>query len=616
MTLRKMAANLGILTLLALAAAQAPQTTLKAIQTYSGHRGPVEALAFSPDSSRLFVMSSQTGYVLDTQTKQVLLTFPIGAYSARASWVSERSLRIDASGKVLYFDPTTGQKTGGRQFNAKGHQTIVSPGGIAAVEGDEVIDLFDVNSGNKIRSINVSGRYLDSIALSHDGHRLAVADSSSGAVLYNADNGRVIRELVPKADWAEAVTFSPDGRKVIVAAGLGDDEASLRIFDAVTGELLDVMDELPDSLDTFAWGNSHLLLGADYGDVYLIDPDEGKLRFSFSGFERSNLTLAASPDGQNVAYGSWFGDLKFASPVSGRVTQSLAGFPGSSIWCLELSPNSKLLLTCGYDHTARVFDVATGKTVAALPGHAHWVEEGKFLPGGGIATLSDSTIFLWNSQGQRLKTWTHQQDEVEHLTPHPSGKYLAYNARDYGEDNDFIIREVATGKIVARLPQGEALPGAAVFSPNGKTLYILDSEGRILAWNWSQGAVISRTNVGDDYREKLLIDSQGRYLALAAPSGGVLLLDATSLKKVRDFPMYRTQDFAFNVNGEKLIVKGDQKITVFAVKSGQALQTYGSPQDGDFVLPLDGATLLLEGAVGGKPNNATLYQVPQGTPFK
>lgn len=616
MNIRHLLLGVALVPFVGAGAAQAPQTTLQMVRSYGGHKGPVETLTFSPDSTRLFVMASQTGYVVDVKTKQVLLTIPMGVYGARATWVSERSLRVETGGRVLYFDPTTGKRTSGQQFNSRGDQTIVSPSGVAAVRDDEVIALHDVSSGSKIRSIDIGEKYLDSFDVSPDGRRLAVADYSLGARLYNADNGNLIRQLVLKADWTRAVTFSPDGRQVIVAVGSDEDDASLQVFDAGTGDPLNSVEPLPDSVDTFAWGPDGLLAAADFGDAYVFDTQQGSLKYSFAGFSRSPLALAVSPDGETLAYGSWFGDLRFATLSTGRVTQSLGGFPGSSTWCLKLSPNGKQVLTCGYDHTARLYDLATGKTVASLSGHPHWVSEGLFIPGGGIATLSDTTIFIWSGQGQRLKVWEHRQDEVEGLTVHPSGKYLAYSARDYGEDNDFIVREVATGKIVARLPQGEALPAAAAFAPNGKTLMVLDSEGRLVAWNWSQGVATTRTNLGDDYRNKLIFDPQGRYLALEASEGGVMLLDALTLKRVRQFPMPQTQDFAFSSSGEKLIVKGDQKITVFNVRSGQALQSYGSPVDGSFVVPSDGRSLLLNGDPTGGASNATLYRAPQGTPFK
>lgn len=609
---------LPLCAVLALTTSYAQSPTLQTLQplvSYGGHKGPVEALTFSPDGTRLFVMAGTTGYVLDARTTQVLRTIPMGQYVDQVTWPSEHHLRLEGMGKVVTFDPTTGVKTGGQQF-ARSGTVAVSTAGIAAVEAERSIGLYDLNTGLKIRAVNTGTIYLDSFALSPDGRRLATADISDGARLYNAENGTLVRALLPDV-WTEGVTFTPDGTQVIVAGEPDDEEPGLFAFDAATGESLGRIVDLDDTADTFAWGPGGLLAAGNYGDVFVVDTRTGNLKYTFGGFDRSSLQLALSPDGTTLAYGSWFGDLRLASLTTGRVTQSLSGLPGGNTWCLEVSPSGKQVLTCGYDRTARVYDLASGKTVLSLPGHPHWVSGGTFIPGGGIATLSDETINIWNGQGQKLKSWTVDTDDLDHLTAHPSGKYLAYAADEYGENGEVIVREVATGKVTARIPAGEDGVDALTFSPNGRTVTILNGKGRLSAVNWAQGTVTGRANVGDTYRDKLLTDPKGRYLALEGVQDGVQLLDATTLKPLKFLPVAGLQRFQFTVSGDGVIVNTAQKLTVIDVRSGQARATFASVGSvGEFRPLADGRHLVMEVDPKGGPNSATLFRAPTGTPFK
>jgi WD40 repeat protein len=64
---------------------------------------------------------------------------------------------------------------------------------------------------------------------------------------------------------------------------------------------------------------------------------------------------------------------------------------------VAFSRDGKRLLSGGFDHTARVWDIESGKEVQRLEGHGHWLTCVAFLPDGRRAVTAsyDRLLKLW-----------------------------------------------------------------------------------------------------------------------------------------------------------------------------------------------------------------------------
>jgi WD40 repeat protein len=62
------------------------------------------------------------------------------------------------------------------------------------------------------------------------------------------------------------------------------------------------------------------------------------------------------------------------------------------------SPDGAMVLTASDDHTARLWDAATGQQLAALEGHTDWVFGAAFGPGGTriVTASADWTAKVWD----------------------------------------------------------------------------------------------------------------------------------------------------------------------------------------------------------------------------
>jgi WD40 repeat protein len=154
-------------------------------------------------------------------------------------------------GTVRFWDPATGSPRRVLRAHAKGVVSLAfSPDGARlATVGSEALGLnatvhptadtaklWDVASGDEVRRLDVatsgSSPFGDAVAFSPDGRRLAVPRADRRVALFDADTGRLIRDLAGHTAEVNVVAFSPDGRRLATA---GDDR-TIRLWDPETGE--------------------------------------------------------------------------------------------------------------------------------------------------------------------------------------------------------------------------------------------------------------------------------------------------------------------------------------------------------------------------------------------
>jgi len=109
------------------------------------------------------------------------------------------------------------------------------------------------------------------------------------------------------------------------------------------------------------------------------------------------------------------------------------------LWCIAFSPNGTRLASASYDHTAKVWDAASGREVLTLDGHSKVVYDVAFSPDGKrLATASgDKTVKVWDVAsgyellgGHELLTLAGHGDEVYGVAFSRDGQHLASASSD------------------------------------------------------------------------------------------------------------------------------------------------------------------------------------------
>jgi hypothetical protein len=150
-------------------------------------------------------------------------------------------------------------------------------------------------------------------------------------------------------------------------------------------------------------------------------------------------SVCFSPDGKRLATGSSDHTAKIWDLESGKVSLTLEGH-SSSVLSVSFSPDGKRLATGSSDHTAKIWDLETppesgqgGKVSLTLEGHSSRVLSVSFSPDGKrLATgSSDHTAKIWDLESGKVSlTLEGHSSSVWSVAFSPDGKRLATGSDD------------------------------------------------------------------------------------------------------------------------------------------------------------------------------------------
>jgi WD40 repeat protein len=272
-----------------------------------------------------------------------------------------------------------------------------------------------------------------SIAFSPDGRQLAsaggnpYAQPATGTVrVWDAWTGSARLTLSGLHHLATSVAYRPDGRRL--AANCLD--GLTRIWDPRTGALLGVLPPGPRASPSFpatvglaeglAWSpdGRFLVVASRKSPAVVWDAQTGRVVRVLAGAE---LRVAWSPDGRHIATAG--AQTRIWNAADGALVRTLPDGSGP----LAFSPDGQLLAVA-VDTVIRVHEVGTGRVVCTLSGHDGRVAGVAVSPDGRLLAScgADSTVRLWGVRdGSQRVVWRGHTGRVEALAFHPEGRMLA-----------------------------------------------------------------------------------------------------------------------------------------------------------------------------------------------
>jgi WD40 repeat protein/tRNA A-37 threonylcarbamoyl transferase component Bud32 len=336
---------------------------------------PAQQLAFTPDSRTLFAaMTTDRERTVHTFSRwDVATREPLPPLSVELSpeprYVVHRLCRdgkvlfVAGGGKTTYvraIDIATGKERFPRQGHvAPLHAVAVSPaGGVLASAGeDRVVKLWDLATRQVRHSLYAHTATVCGLTFSPHGRLLASASRDGTIVLWDVAAGTEIRALHGDPDSFNRIQFSPDGSSLAAGAQGG----LVKIWNVATGKLRDPLNGHVGAVRAVAFSGDRqwLASGGEGGTVLLHHLAEGRTqKFMMPGdvkdvgFSPDCAILAAVSAAPDAVVRLW--DLATGEETTGK------GHTGH-IHGLAFSPTHHLLATCGEDGSIRLWDYSIGE---------------------------------------------------------------------------------------------------------------------------------------------------------------------------------------------------------------------------------------------------------------
>jgi len=504
------------------------------VRTFTGHPRGVTDVKFSPDgrwlashggepevgfgpySARLWAVG--TGQMirrLENVNSQDDVVF-----SSDGRWVAWRPDARDPERSVRLWEVASANAprllTVHRKEGVDHVQKLIfSPNGIWLVTGhdDNTCRIWDVAHGTEVHTL--SSAFFGTIAFCPDSRSVATGNDDGTITIRDVASGTTLQTLTGhRAYYAPTVVFSPDGHWLASASAGTSIERDIRLWDLATGNAIHIP-------------NAHKFSISDVG---------------FSPGGRSLVTVARSTRAE----------LKLWDVASGHELNTLEEnyFP-DDLWEKALSRDGKLLALTnirsetGGEEVSKIVEVATGRVLKMLSGHAA---------------------------------------QAEHLAFSRDGRWLASSSKGYLDfgaqlgDDAARIWEVATGQLLHRIAVKGG--GELTFSPDGRLLVTGCSR-----W-WGGGGQTAFWEVAAERKLEMPIDKSFCRAFAFSPDGHLLAISSKASAKVEIWEVdagrllyelpeekHGTNAVAFTRDAGILVTVGDHTINLWDAATGKNLRT-------------------------------------------
>jgi WD40 repeat protein len=275
-----------------------------------------------------------------------------------------------------------------------------APDGESIVCGsdDATIRLWRFGTGRMEKVCECAGA-VTSVAFSPDGSCVAAACEGSGrgrgplVSIRELQTGEV-SELGECGGRTPKIAYSPGGHSL--AAASSETENSLRVWNLRTGHTRVFKGEagglssisFSPAAKSVAAGES----GPGRAALRLYDLDADR-PLALDYCDRRITSVAFSPDGQYLAYGSWDETVRLWNVRTGQAR--VLGKNCSRVNCVAFSGSGEQLVACSLDGRIRLWNVHTAKSRTV--GECHGVNSATFYADGAsvIAGSLDGTLRRW-----------------------------------------------------------------------------------------------------------------------------------------------------------------------------------------------------------------------------
>jgi WD40 repeat protein/tRNA A-37 threonylcarbamoyl transferase component Bud32 len=282
-----------------------------------GHEGPIRTVAFGPDGRQIITGGDDaTVRICDAATGRSDSSLRGPSDRVWAAFFhpdGKRLITSCADFKVRIHDATTGEvlkllNPTVRDFGVARLAVSRDARRLAAKDGNRKITLWDLETGERIRTIHGATGDIYGLAISPDGHHLASSGDDRMVRIWDCESGQERVTLRGHLDTVDFVAYSSDGQLIATASW----DRTVKLWDAATGRKVATLRGHTAGVWGVAFspdGKRLASVGED-GTVRLWDASTNWRIQRLLVSSSPTTSVAFSPDGRRVAAASLDGKVR------------------------------------------------------------------------------------------------------------------------------------------------------------------------------------------------------------------------------------------------------------------------------------------------------------------
>ena len=317
--------------------------------------------------------------------------------------------------------------------------------------------VWDVASGNHVRTLNGHANEVLCVAVSNDGKWIASGSADYTVRIWASSDGRSHHILTSHSDWVRSVAFSPDGDQIVS----GCDDQSIRVWDVISGHLVGTFDGHSAYVSSvkFTPNGDHIISGSCDKTIRIWNVKTGACVRTLQDDNCDGLnSVAVSADGQQIISGSDDG----AARVWDLSSSSLLNLfqLGSRVQCVDISPDGTQIVTAVEERGLFLWD---------LPSHypmplksVEFASHGQAI----LATFKDDSLREWG-----IDTLSHENGADDVKYSYVIGPHSIWGA------------ESNTGEVVEKWDGGERVVCKIPISLYQRGSHLIHSGQHVVLWH-------------------------------------------------------------------------------------------------------------------------------------
>ena len=254
---------------------------------------------------------------------------------------------------------------------------------------------------------------------------------------------------------------------------------------------------------------------------------------AFVGHTGEVWDAAISPDGRLLASASFDHTIKLWDVATGQLERTLRGHQERA-YSVGFNKDGSRLVSASADKTAIIWNVASGKALHVLRGHVDNVRCAAFsFDGFTVVTGSwDGNLRAWNARtGQLFRACTTSAGWITRVAFSPDSRWVAVG----GSSGRAEVWDIYSGRVTQTFDSKLGPILSVAFSPDGWRIATTNNAagvGVVKIWDVLTGREIRSFKVSSGLIERTVFNPDGRRLATSGWDGTVRLMDVDTGREV------------------------------------------------------------------------------------